>query len=222
MDEAVTVSEDAGEEAVRPRSRRVYSRKTEIVLTAAESVFLRSGYAATSMDEVAAEAGVSKRTVYTNFGSKEQLFADVITRRCAAVLPDPETYAAAVGKSPEEGLVLLATGFLTALFDPAQIELYQTVVAAARRQPNVGRIMFEGPILQTQNFFADFLRGHSAAGRLALEDVDLAAAQLIALLKTNVHMKLLFARPVQMSKKWITESARASVRLFLYGAFPRS
>ena len=204
------------------RTSRVYVRKTDIVLTAAERVFLRSGFAATSMDEVAEEAGVSKRTVYSNFGSKERLFAEVVGKRCTSVVPDPATFATAISQPVEEGLRMLAAAFLKGVFAPAQVELYQTVVAAVRRRPEVGRIMYDGPITQSQRLFTDYLRVQVEAGRLALDDVDLAAAQLIALLKTNIHMKLLFGQPVRIGPKLIDASARASVALFLNGALPRS
>ena len=81
--------------------------------------------------------------------------------------------------------------------------------------------MYEGPIQETQRLFAAFLEGHVREGRLAIADADLAATQLIALLKTNVHMKLMFGRPVRIGPKLIGASARASVRLFLDGALPR-
>ena len=215
-------AEEAKSEAAKPRSRRVYVRKSQIVLDAAERVFLRSGFAATSMDDVAEEAGVSKRTVYSNFGSKERLFAEVISQRCAAVLPNPAAFADVMDRPLGEGLTMLAVTFLTGILDPAQIELYQTVVAAVRRRPEVGRIMYDGPITQSQRLFADYLRAQVESGALTLRNVDLAAAQLVAMLKTNIHMKMLFGRAARLGPRAIASSARESVRLFLEGALPRS
>jgi AcrR family transcriptional regulator len=48
-------------------------RKWDPILKAAKTLFLEKGIAGTSMDEVAAVAGATKRTVYNNFGSKERL-----------------------------------------------------------------------------------------------------------------------------------------------------
>ena len=80
--------------------------------------------------------------------------------------------------------------------------------------------MFDGSIMRSQRLFADYLRAQVEAGRLKLDDVDLAAAQLIALLKTNIHMKLVLGRPVRIGPKLIDASARASIALFLHGAMP--
>ena len=52
----------------------------EALLDAARRVFARQGYVATSVDEVAWEAGMTKGAVYSNFASKDELFAAVIER----------------------------------------------------------------------------------------------------------------------------------------------
>ena len=203
------------------RQKRVYHRKTDIVLEAAESAFLENGYAATSMDAIADRAGVSKRTLYSNFAGKEELFAAVIRRRCAIAVPEFVDEATMVGRDPEEVLTELATTFLTSIYALPQVQLYQTVVAEARLLPSIGRIMFEGPILKTQAVFDRYLRRQAELGRLALPDVDLAAPQLIALLKTNVHLTLLLNQPADTTSGRIATLARSSVGLFLRGALPR-
>jgi AcrR family transcriptional regulator len=58
-----------------PREERQAS-----LLRAAARAFARTGYAATSMDDVAAEAGVSRLIVYRHFASKEELYRSVLDR----------------------------------------------------------------------------------------------------------------------------------------------
>src|SRR5580704_9434914 len=53
-------------------------RKRRVILEAATARFLRSGYAGTSMDEIAADAAVSKQTVYKHFDDKERLFREIV------------------------------------------------------------------------------------------------------------------------------------------------
>ena len=207
--------------AAPSKRKRVYLRKTDVVLEAAGRVFLRSGFAATSMDEIAAEAQVSKRTVYSNFGSKAELFAQVIRKQCLQNIPSEDKIKEAGVAGPADGLLSLAIDFLGGIFRKDQIELYQTVVAAVRRHPDAGRVFYDGPITASEEMFASYLDSQVAAGTLALIDTGLAASQLIALLKTNVHMKLLLGRPVRLTKKMITDSAAASIDLFLNGALPR-
>ena len=55
------------------------ARKRRVILEAATTAFLRHGYLGTSMDEIAALAGVSKQTVYKHFADKERLFSEIVT-----------------------------------------------------------------------------------------------------------------------------------------------
>lgn len=203
------------------RAPRSYVRKSDVVLEAAERAFLQSGFAATSMDMVADLAGVSKRTVYSNFGNKVELFAAVIRKRCASAVPKALDAIDMAAADPEPVLIALATNFLTNIFARPQVELYQTVVAESRQFPEIGKIMVEGPITQSQNTFDQFLRAQADLGNLDFPDIDLAAPQLIALLKTSTHLRLLFNQAAPTSKREIITSATASVRLFLNGASTR-
>ena len=55
-------------------------QKTEAILNAARAVFSRHGFDATTVDAVAAEAGIAKGTVYLYFKSKEDLYAAALVR----------------------------------------------------------------------------------------------------------------------------------------------
>ena len=62
---------------VAPRTSRG-ADKRRAILDAAAEVFAASGYERASIDAIAARAGVSKPTVYSHFGGKEQLFRESI------------------------------------------------------------------------------------------------------------------------------------------------
>ena len=63
----------------------ISGRKRLSVLAAATETFMNSGFLGANMDEIAAASGVSKQTVYKNFGSKEALFIEVVTAMIALV-----------------------------------------------------------------------------------------------------------------------------------------
>ncbi len=58
-----------------PRSRAV---TRERIVQGAYSLFYRQGFARVSMDEIASRAGVTKRTLYAHYDSKDSLLADVL------------------------------------------------------------------------------------------------------------------------------------------------
>ncbi|WP_426512723.1 TetR/AcrR family transcriptional regulator [Dactylosporangium sp. McL0621] len=98
------------------------------ILTAAARVFARQGYAATTVDQVAAEAGVSKLIVYRHFNSKRELYLAIITqvRQRLANVPRPTAPV-----QPEDGLAAIrhATATLAATF------------AVARELPDAFRLL---------------------------------------------------------------------------------
>lgn len=57
-----------------PRTRRRTSEVRELLLEAATEVFARKGYAATTTDDIAAEAGVARTLIFRHFGTKADLF----------------------------------------------------------------------------------------------------------------------------------------------------
>lgn len=62
---------------IEPKTRDK-SKKRSAILEGAIDVFISTGYELASMDKIAETAGVSKRTVYNHFGSKENLFQAIV------------------------------------------------------------------------------------------------------------------------------------------------
>jgi AcrR family transcriptional regulator len=84
-------------------TRQLLSREERqaSILRAAARAFGRQGFAATSMDDVAAEAGITRLIVYRHFGSKEELYRAVLDQvrqrlsaefQAAVEHPDPATF----------------------------------------------------------------------------------------------------------------------------------
>jgi AcrR family transcriptional regulator len=73
-----------------PRSRAVTRAR---IVHGAYSLFYREGFARVSMDEIAAGAGVTKRTLYAHYDSKDSLLADVLEHHNQLALARIETWA---------------------------------------------------------------------------------------------------------------------------------
>lgn len=87
------------DEPAEPTARRLpRAQRREQILVAATEAFARSGFAATSLDDVAHEAGVTRMIVYTHFESKAVLYQSVLERMrdkliAATGAPDFGTFA---------------------------------------------------------------------------------------------------------------------------------
>ena len=199
---------------LRPRSLRKY----RAILEAASRMFIAKGFGPTSMDAVAEASQVSKRTVYCHFENKHALFTAVIQTLCAQIVP-PSVDELAIGDSRiEVVLESLGNQFLTGIYSPEQIELFRTIVTDARQFPELGDLMFDGPVKHSERVVAEYFRRQAAAGKIKVPTVELAAAQFMGMLKTNLHVKLLMKPGFRATPKEIKRITKDSVDLFLNGA----
>ncbi len=70
-------------EGPEPARRLPRAQRREQILTAATEAFARSGFAATSLEDIAAEAGITRVILYRHFDSKTDLYQAVLDRMCA-------------------------------------------------------------------------------------------------------------------------------------------
>src|SRR5688572_9484092 len=97
--------------AARPRVRMTGAQRRQQLLDIGRELFGQKGYEATSIEEIAAHADVSKPVVYEHFGGKDGLYADVVAREMQQVL-DRFTSALADPGRPREGLERAALALL--------------------------------------------------------------------------------------------------------------
>ena len=124
------------------------ARKRRAIIDAATTAFLRNGYRGTSMDEIAAVAGVSKQTVYKHFADKERLFSEiVITTVNEASDPVHERCVDLQDSGDiEADLRDLARRQLALVMQPRILQLRRLVIGEAGRFPELGRTFYEqGP-----------------------------------------------------------------------------
>ena len=158
---------------------RQSTRKRKAIVEAATTTFLRTGYLGTSMDEIAALAGVSKQTVYKHFADKRRLFSEVVisTVNEASDPVHDEVLELRDSGDLEADLRDLARRQLTLVMQPRLMQLRRLVIAESSRFPELGRTFYEqGPGRTIAALAATFER-LAARGLLDVADPNLAAAQ---------------------------------------------
>ena len=208
---------DARRHPVLRRPRRDSQRRSRAILDAARDTFLSLGYGGTSMDEIAVRAGVSKRTVYSHWVSKENLFFATLQDLCSDILPAEMAEASSGGERIEDRLVRAGTAFLVNIYSDEQIRLFREVISESRLAPEVGRMMAEGPIRGSRIVMQRILAEADRRGELRIPDPDRAARQFLALLKTDIHMSLLLGYDVETTQAAMRALAVSCVDLFLNG-----
>jgi AcrR family transcriptional regulator len=111
----------------------------EQVLAAAAKVFAKRGFHGTSLDAIAEEAGFSRGAVYYNFADKEELFLDLLDRRCAERSQDlREVFAGsddAVDSTARQAQLAADHALDAMIGDPEWRALYLEFLAQAARDP---------------------------------------------------------------------------------------
>ena len=164
--------------------------KGDAIVSAARKTFLAQGFDATSMDQIALVAGVSKRTVYNRFRSKEDLFGAAIEETCKKLLPvnldEIET-----GLPPAELIRQLGKRLVEGILQPDAISLRRIAAFEAERTPEIGRsYIAHGPQFMVDQA-APILGRVVSTGALSVPDVKAALWQLGALITEPLHTRVL-------------------------------
>jgi TetR/AcrR family transcriptional regulator, mexJK operon transcriptional repressor len=189
------------------------------ILDAAQELFLAQGFEATTLDQIAARAGATKRTLYVKIGDKAELFAHVV-RRMLDLRREKLNDTAATGSSAER-LIRFGESLLAIALDRNVLRLYRVLVAEAPRFPALARLMEEQLTRGSRARLADLLRDETTRNLLALDDPELAAELLLTMIVWAPQRAVLFgAEPWGPARcaRWV----RAAVRLFLHGCQTRT
>ena len=192
------------------------------VVDAAASVFCREGYAGANIDLIAAEAGVSRQTVYNHHGDKEKLFVAVVrdlTERCNAGIfatiasfpdqpTDLEADLIAFAVRMNRNCICNRDGRFLRKLIQTEGERYPELFAEWREQ---------GPGRTWSALAARFAR-LAFAGHLSIGDPDVAARQFFALV--NAELQITFMLGGVPTEEEVLRSAKNGVRTFL-SAFAR-
>jgi TetR/AcrR family transcriptional repressor of mexJK operon len=187
--------------------------KGAAILEAAKRLFTAQGFDGTSMDQIAAGAGVSKLTVYSHFGDKETLFAAAAKAYCEQQLPS--TLFEAHPEVPlRERLMQIARAFFAMISAPEAVAGHRILCTPQMADSPIPRMFWEAGPKRVQHAFAGLLRARVDAGELAIDDVDRAASQFFTLLKGDPHAQLVFGCGCDVGGD-IQAHLDASIDLFL-------
>lgn len=205
---------DTAPDICPPRS---HAAKRVSILEAATDVFCREGYAGANIDMIAAEAGVSRQTIYNHHGDKEKLFVAVVralTERANAGI------FATLATFPDQPADLEAelTDFAVRLnrnciCNSDGKSLRKLIEAEGQRYPELFATWREnGPGKTWAALAARFAR-LALAGHLDIVDPDVAARQFLALINADLHVSMTLGDPIGEDR--VRDTARNAVRTFL-------
>jgi TetR/AcrR family transcriptional repressor of mexJK operon len=192
--------------------------KRAAILAAAKRLFPAHGFEGTSMDAIAAAAGVSKLTVYSHYHDKETLFGEAVRAKCEEQMP-ATLFDVAPGAPVERQLAAIARAFFALVTSREAISLHRLLTAAGS-SPKLAQLFWEAGPQRVQQTFAGYLQRQADAGRLEIDDVARAAAQFFCLLKGEPHARMLCGCGRPLSGEEIDAHLRATVDCFVRAYAP--
>ena len=162
--------------------QRLTDRKREAIIQAAIAEFRAHGFEITSMDKIAATAGVSKRTVYNHFPSKEELFAEILNQLWTRISAE-QTVLYNRDQPLSEQLRQMLQAKVQLMADENFLTLARVAIAATIHSPERAQNMVER-MGEREEGLTVWIRAAQADGRLKPVDPEFAAHQVQGLLKT--------------------------------------
>ncbi len=164
--------------------------KRASILQAAKCLFPEHGFDGTSMDAIAAMAGVSKLTVYSHFTDKETLFTEAVREKCSEQMPN-ELFMVNLGGSLRDQLLDIARAFFALVMSDESIALHRLLTTRAGGSEKLAQRFWEAGPQTLQAEFAGFLNREVDAGLLEIGDITRASSQFFCLLKGELHARQL-------------------------------
>jgi AcrR family transcriptional regulator len=140
----------------------VDSAKREAIIAAATRAFFESGFAGTSIERVAADAGVSKVTVYSHFGDKRALFTAAIEAACSQIR-DHFTIDEPVNGTLRTRLLAIGEALVAFLSRPEMVQFERRIAAETVNEPEIGATFLAAGPHRMKEALSEFLRACARA-----------------------------------------------------------
>ncbi|MCL1077069.1 TetR/AcrR family transcriptional regulator [Parashewanella spongiae] len=186
------------------------------ILIAAIKLFCENGFPHTSMDEVAKEAGVSKQTVYSHFGSKNDLFVAAIESKCLShqlsdgILDDAHY--------PEKCLASFATHFGEMIVSPEVVKVFKACTAQSDTHPELSKLFFDAGPKHVIQLLSNYLIRVESVGEYHFPDAHHCAIRLCLMLFGELRLKLELGLEVEDllgdREQYLKESAAMFLRAY--------
>ncbi len=184
----------------------------ERILAAARKIFLDGMPEHATMDAVAQQAGMSKKTIYREFKSQVELLGALLLENVADLgdFPPPKS-----SEEVEVELYGMLVRMVTHFTSPRSMALARLIISEVRRYPEL--INASKPKGFPREKLADWLASPVVRAKFQIEDPDDAAAMLFGMVMQDSGFKLMVVSNATMPPHLIETRARRAVQIFLRG-----
>lgn len=194
-------------------------RKQAVIVEAALRAFLGTGYAEASVNQIAADAGVSIKTLYRHFENKDDLFSAVMQAACGkmpgAHRDADEARPAWHAAVPAKALPIAGEEYLRHVLQPDQLALYRVVARDALRFPELARRYLEETTGGRDAKFAGYLDRWAERRNWVVDDRRAAAQTFAGLLKARLFDDALLGVHLPSEDEIVSQARDAARHMLL-------
>ncbi|NQY35660.1 MAG: TetR/AcrR family transcriptional regulator [Alteromonadaceae bacterium] len=195
------------------RSKNETKRKQ--ILAAATILFTEQGYASTSMDLIGKQAEVSKQTVYSHFGSKDELFSAAIQHKCeSSQMFDLSSFDLS---DPQSTLLSLAHRFINVLTSKEGLAIHKVCAFESKAYPQLSELYYQAGPIRITGEVAELMKAFNQKNILSIKNPWHAALQFLNLMKGELWMQMEFNIKDKVSSQEVDDYLSSSVALFIRG-----
>ncbi|WP_394780852.1 TetR/AcrR family transcriptional regulator [Undibacterium sp.] len=164
----------------KPRWERRKDARPQELLSAALDLFVERGFAATRLDDIAKNAGVSKGTLYLYFSSKEELFKTVVRENVVPMIGQAEETVDQFTGTTAELFREIIMGWWQVMGNTKLSGLSKLMMAEACNFPELAQFYNEEVISRSDAMVARMLKRGIARGEIRPMNLEMAPRILIA------------------------------------------
>ena len=180
------------------------------LLAAAKETFTSKGFAATTMDDIAGAAGMSKKTLYKLFESKTELFRAMLLRS----LPQADYADAPSDGSPVTRLRNMLHEAADTALSPGEIALQRLIIGERQASPELGRMFAEVIMESGTEHIIDLLKAVRLAPRFEGLPLRLVAEMLFGMVFGHDHFRLLTDTGFRLNRRVLDRRIDLAIATF--------
>ena len=190
------------------------------ILQAAKSIFLKMGYHATNMNQIAKEAGVTKLTVYNHFQDKANLFICAIEESCEESIRTKQ-FELTAESDFRQALYLMCQRALSIIYLPEALKLDCLLFELAAEQSPLTQQFFDASHTRMCHLWCDFFEQAITLNFIQADDPLKQTELIVALMLGTRHHKVLLGLDSVPTTVEIEQMIEQAIELFLLKYQPK-
>ena len=190
------------------------------ILQAAKSIFLKMGYHATNMNQIAKEAGVTKLTVYNHFQDKANLFICAIEESCEESIRTKQ-FELTAESDFRQALYLMCQCALSIIYLPEAMKLDRVLFELAAEQSPLTQQFFDASHTRMCHVWCGFFEQAITLNFIQADDPLKQTELIVALMLGTRHHKVLLGLDSVPTTVEIEQMIEQAIELFLLKYQPK-